>query len=56
MPGEKELNVILLDQLEIVEFALELAKKENAQETVNYLENKKRWIERKLYQQPSVEV
>ena len=32
MPEEKALNVILLDQLEIVEFALELAKKEAAQE------------------------
>ena len=50
--NEKEYNGYLFDQLEIVEDALELARKENAEETVRYLERKQRHIERKLYQRP----
>ena len=54
MPSEKEININLLEKLEIVENALHLAKKENAVETIGYLENKKQWLEKMLYQKPSL--
>ena len=50
--NEKEINNYLFDQLEIVEEALKRAKKENATETIAYLEQKKEYINRKLYQKP----
>ena len=50
--NEKEYNGYLFDQLDIVEEALKIAKRENATETVSYLENRKEKIERKLYQKP----
>ena len=52
--NEKEYNGNLLDQLEIVETALKYARKENAAETIAYLEEKKHWIELKLYQKPPI--
>ena len=50
--NEKEINNYLFDQLEIIEEALLRAKKEGASETVAYLEKKKEYINRKLYQKP----
>ncbi len=50
--NEKEINNYLFDQLDIVEEALILAKKENARETAAFLERRKEKIERKLYQNP----
>ena len=52
MASEKELNVDLFARLDIIEDALELAKKENATETAAYLEKRKKQVERMLYQQP----
>lgn len=48
--SEKEYDGYLLDQLEIIEEALALAKAENATQTVAYLERKRKYINRKLYQ------
>ena len=50
--NEKEYNGNLFDQLEIVEEALALAYEENATKTIAYLEKKKEYINRKLYQKP----
>ncbi len=50
--SEKEYNGNLFDQLEIVEEALVLAHEENATKTIAYLEKKKEYINRKLYQKP----
>lgn len=50
--NEKELNCNLFDQLSIIEEAQEIAKEENAEKTLRFLEMKKRQIERKLYQEP----
>lgn len=50
--NEKEINNYLFDQLEIIEEALKLARKEKSTETIAYLETKKTYIERKLYQKP----
>ncbi len=47
--NEKKYNGYLFDQLEIVEEALTLAKNEKATETIAYLERKKSYINRKLY-------
>jgi len=52
MGTDKELNVHLFDQLDIVEDALEIAESEHASKTIEYLKNKKKKIERKLYQKP----
>ena len=51
MASEKEFNFYLFEQLEIVEDCLELLN-ENPEQLKNYLEKKKRQIERKLYQKP----
>ena len=53
MPSnEKEYNGILFDQLTILEDVEEVAKKENAKETLNLIQKKRKQIERKLYQKP----
>ena len=52
MALEKEINVYLLDQLDLIEDLLEVALKENAKETVALLEKRKKQVERKLYQKP----
>ena len=54
MPSEKELNVTLLRELKTIEAALKLARKENATETIEFLENEKVWLERMLYQNPPI--
>ncbi len=48
----KEYDGALFDQLEIIEEALSLLKDEDAPKTVAYLEKKKKYVERKLYQNP----
>lgn len=50
--NEKEINCNLFDQLSLIEEAEEIAKKENAENTLKFLAMKKRQIERKLYQKP----
>ncbi len=53
MPSnEKELNCYLFDQLTILEDVEEVAKRENAKETLNLIQKKRKQIERKLYQKP----
>ena len=49
---EKEYNGYLFDQLTLLEDIEEIAKKENATETLNIINKKRKQIERKLYQQP----
>lgn len=49
---EKEYNGYLFDQLSLIEETAEIAKRENAAETLAFLEKKKRQVERKLYQKP----
>jgi len=54
MPGEKELNVNLLDQLDLLE-RLEMADKEGGYEKMKQqLMFEKRCVERKLYQKSSL--
>ena len=50
--SEKEYNGHLFDQLDIVEDALEIAEEEQATKTIEYLQKRKKKIERKLYQTP----
>jgi hypothetical protein len=50
--NEKEYNGILFDQLSLLEEIEEVAKKENAQETLKLINKKRQQVERKLYQQP----
>lgn len=50
--NEKEYNGILFDQLSLLEEIEEVAKKENAQETLKLISKKRQQVERKLYQQP----
>lgn len=50
--NEKEYNGYLFDQLSLLEDLEEIAKKENAVETLKQIERKKAQINRKLYQQP----
>ncbi len=50
--NSKEYDGNLFDQLEIIEEALKYAKKEGAKETIEYLEQKMHYVERKLYQKP----
>ncbi|MBQ9438161.1 MAG: hypothetical protein IJU50_07490 [Lachnospiraceae bacterium] len=52
MASEKELNVELMARLKIVKGALEIAREENAEKTVKYLENEEYWLEQMLYQKP----
>lgn len=50
--NEKEINCNLFDQLSLIEETEEIAKEENAENTLKFLAMKKRQIERKLYQKP----
>ncbi len=52
--NEKELNVHLLDQLDLIEDTLLIAEKENSTETVAFLKRRKAQVERKLYQKPPI--
>lgn len=52
MPGEKEININLFERLDLIE-RLEMAAETNDIETVKkQLAIEKKFIERKLYQQP----
>ena len=52
MPGEKEINVNLFERLDLIE-RLEMAAETNDIDTVKkQLAIEKKFIERKLYQQP----
>lgn len=51
---EKEYNGILFDQLSLLEEIEELAKQENAIQTLKLIEKKRKQINRKLYQKPSL--
>lgn len=50
--NEKKLNCYLFDQLSLLEDLEEIAKKEQAEETLKAIAKKRKQIERKLYQKP----
>ena len=52
MSSEKEYNGILFDQLEILERLEEVAKSGDIQDVLSTIEKEKRYIMRKLYQEP----
>ena len=52
LTNEKEYNGYLFDQLSLLEEIEEIAEKENAIQTLELIQKKRRQIERKLYQQP----
>lgn len=52
MPGEKEINCNLFDQLSILEEIEEVAKNTNDTEVLKVVDKLKKRVERKLYQQP----
>ncbi len=52
--NEKEININLFDKLEMLERIEAIAKEGNMDEVLKQLEREKKWIERKLYQNPSL--
>lgn len=50
MPGEKEINCNLFDQLSILEEIEEVAKNTNDTEVLKVVDKLKKRVERKLYQ------
>lgn len=53
--SEKEINCYLLDQLELIERLEMVATESNADEVLKQLAIEKRFVERKLYQNPPVQ-
>jgi hypothetical protein len=53
--NEKEINCYLLDQLELIERLEIVAKESNAAEVLKQLEIEKKFVERKLYQNPPLQ-
>ena len=54
LTNEKEYNGFLLDQLELIERIETVAKASNAEEVLKQLEIERKFVERKLYQNPSL--
>lgn len=54
MALEKEINVYYMQMRDVIEDALELAQKEEAAETIKYLEKELRRVNEKIYQNPPV--
>ena len=52
MPGEKELNVLLFERLEIVERIRREAERDGIDAVMAQLDIEQKAIERKLYQKP----
>jgi hypothetical protein len=52
--NDKEINCYLLDQLELIERLETVAQESNATEVLKQLAIEKRFVERKLYQNPSL--
>jgi hypothetical protein len=52
LANEKEINCYLLDQLELIERLEAVAQASNATEVLNQLAIEKKFVERKLYQNP----
>jgi hypothetical protein len=50
--NEKEINCYLLDQLELIERLETVAQESNATEVLKQLAIEKKFVERKLYQNP----
>jgi hypothetical protein len=50
--NEKEINCYLLDQLELIERLEMVAKEGNTADIIKQLEIEKKFVERKLYQNP----
>lgn len=50
--NEKEINCYLLDQLELIERLEAVAQESNAQEVLKQLAIERKFVERKLYQNP----
>lgn len=53
--SEKEINCYLLDQLELIERLEMVAAESNADEVLKQLAIEKRFVERKLYQNPPIQ-
>ncbi len=53
--SEKEINCYLLDQLELIERLEMVATESNADEVLKQLAIEKKFVERKLYQNPPVQ-
>lgn len=53
--NEKEINCYLLDQLELIERLEMVAAESNADEVLKQLAIEKRFVERKLYQNPPIQ-
>ena len=53
--NEKEINCYLLDQLELIERLEMVATESNADEVLKQLAIEKRFVARKLYQNPPVQ-
>lgn len=52
MPGEREINCILFDKLDMLERIERVAKATNADAVLEEIEFERKQVERKLYQQP----
>lgn len=53
--SEKEINCYLLDQLELIERLEAVAEESNASEVLKQLAIEKKFVERKLYQNPPIQ-
>lgn len=53
--NEKEINCYLLDQLELIERLEMVATESNADEVLKQLAIEKKFVERKLYQNPPIQ-
>ena len=53
--NEKEINCYLLDQLELIERLEMVAAESNADEVLKQLAIEKRFVARKLYQNPPIQ-
>ena len=54
LTNEKEINVYLMNMRDVIEDGLEIAKEENAEKTIKYLEKELKRVNEKIYQNPPV--
>ena len=52
--NEKEIYVYLMNMRDVIEDGLEIAKEENAEKTIKYLEKELKRVNEKIYQNPPV--
>ena len=55
MASEKELNAYLFDQLAMLDRLQEIAEEEGATKILDAIERERNWVNKKLYQNPSLE-